>query len=378
MIPAGLLPAGAARAQHIDATLEAGVANVAYDRYARSSAFVVAPTVALAGARGSVEARGALSFFEGGSRSLQGGGAGELRFLPAPSLALALRGDLGATAYNDVTPIVYGRTELVARYRVGALLQLTAGPTLGFVTNAPSARQLLGFTAGAWLGDTAAAGGVRVTPARVGSLSYADTELWGGWTRGRVEVGGSAGVRAGELGAGARAWVNGGVGLRITRDWAAVAGAGAYPAELIQGVPGGRFATVALRLRSSNGRRTPPPGSPVAVLARAVGRAQGDAAEPAPGAASRLTVTSGRAGRRTLRLRAPGGGVVELMGDFTAWEPRALTRAADGWWELDLPPLAPGPYRVNVRVDGGPWTVPGGTATVEDDYGGVAGVLTLF
>ena len=33
---------------------------------------------------------------------------------------------------------------------------------------------------------------------------------------------------------------------------------------------------------------------------------------------------------------------------------------------------------VNVRVDGGPWVVPAGTAAVEDDYGGVAGVLTLF
>lgn len=364
----------------MDAVLETGVANVAYDQYARSSAFVVAPTVTITGPRGSVEGHGALSLFEGGSRSLQAGGAGRLAFTPAPALALELRGDLGATAYNDVSAIVYGRADVVARYRVGGLWQLAAGPTLGFVTNTPAARQLLGFTAGAWAGDTAGAYGVRVSPARVGPLSYADTELWGGWARGRVELGGSAGVRAGALGAGARAWVNAGLGLRITSHLAVVAGAGAYPAELVQGVPGGRYGTLAVRMRASSRRPAPSLASPVAALARAIGAppAAGAATPAAEASASDLTITRGRAGRRRLRLRVPRAARVEVMGDFTGWEPAPLTPVGGGWWELVLPPLAPGPYRLNARVDGGPWLVPAGTATLEDDYGGVVGVLSII
>jgi hypothetical protein len=374
-----LLPLCGARAQRLDATLDAGVANVAYDEYARSSAFVLAPTVAATGTRGSLEGRAALSLFEGGSRSVQVGGAGRLAFAPTRPLSLELVGDGGATVYNDVDPIVAGRAELLAHYRIGALWQLTAGPTIGLVTNTPSARELVGFTAGLSGVAPGAAYGVRVSPSHVGSLAYADTELWGGWARGRFELGGTAGLRTGDLGAGTRAWVSGGAALWIGPSYGLVAGAGAYPAEIVQGVPGGRFATLAFRVRAPGRGRSPAGASPAATLARAISRSRAPDAPTAavPPAAAGFSVIAARRGHYRLALRAPLARRVELMGDFTNWEPVPLTRAPGGHWEVVLP-LAPGARRFNVRVDGGPWTVPQGVPTVADDFGSVVGVLSIL
>jgi hypothetical protein len=221
-----------------------------------------------------------------------------------------------------------------------------------------------------------------VTPVQVGGLAFADTELWGGWGRGALELSASAGVRAGDLGAGTRAWLNGGAALWLGRRYAVVAGAGAYPADLVQGVPGGRFGTLALRVRTR-----PRPSAVVAapdVLARAVARSRlrADAdADPRRGAgaatARDFAARPVGGGWYRLGLHAPDARTVELMGDFTNWEPVPLERAANGRWELALP-LGVGSHRFNVRLDGGPWTVPAGVATVGDDYGGVAGILGIM
>jgi len=34
-------------------------------------------------------------------------------------------------------------------------------------------------------------------------------------------------------------------------------------------------------------------------------------------------------------------------------------------------------YRVNLRVDGGPWIVPPGLPSVVDEFGGAVGILTI-
>ncbi|HEX9895972.1 MAG TPA: glycogen-binding domain-containing protein, partial [Gemmatimonadales bacterium] len=77
-----------------------------------------------------------------------------------------------------------------------------------------------------------------------------------------------------------------------------------------------------------------------------------------------------------LLMPAPHAAGVELMGDFTDWEPVAMLPDSPGWWTLSRT-LAPGIYRVNVRVDGGPWRVPPGIPAEDDDLGGKAGVLLV-
>jgi hypothetical protein len=65
-----------------------------------------------------------------------------------------------------------------------------------------------------------------------------------------------------------------------------------------------------------------------------------------------------------------------VAGDWTAWRPVPLEQALDGRWILRLQ-LAAGIYRFNLIVDGERWIVPAGFATVDDGFGGKAGVLVI-
>lgn len=66
---------------------------------------------------------------------------------------------------------------------------------------------------------------------------------------------------------------------------------------------------------------------------------------------------------------------VELAGTFSDWKPVPLTRTNAGWEaEIALPP---GRHRVAVRVNGGAWQAPRGTAPVKDEYGGEAGLIVV-
>jgi hypothetical protein len=86
--------------------------------------------------------------------------------------------------------------------------------------------------------------------------------------------------------------------------------------------------------------------------------------EPQPDATTRVMV---RAGDATS---------VDIMGDFTDWEPVALLPEGDGWWALPRA-LPRGLYRMNLRSDGGMWRVPPGLSSEADDFGGRVGVLLV-
>ena len=75
-------------------------------------------------------------------------------------------------------------------------------------------------------------------------------------------------------------------------------------------------------------------------------------------------------------LRAPGAGTVEVMGDFSNWEPLVLAQSGTGWWLLPVS-LAPGLYRFNIRYDGGRWETPSGLPSEEDEFNGRVGVLLI-
>jgi 1,4-alpha-glucan branching enzyme len=75
-------------------------------------------------------------------------------------------------------------------------------------------------------------------------------------------------------------------------------------------------------------------------------------------------------------VRAPGATRVEVTGDFSNWEPVALSRAETGEWSAVLQ-LTRGTYRFNVRIDDGPWIVPAGVSRLEDEFGGDVGLLRV-
>jgi hypothetical protein len=67
---------------------------------------------------------------------------------------------------------------------------------------------------------------------------------------------------------------------------------------------------------------------------------------------------------------------VEVAGDFTDWQPLALSRAAGDMWEVVLP-ITSGVHRIDVRIDGAAWIVPAGATRAPDDYGGDVGIFVV-
>lgn len=110
--------------------------------------------------------------------------------------------------------------------------------------------------------------------------------------------------------------------------------------------------------------------------------------DPVTGIAGDLGFSAGislRVGRRSLGgplpaavgAAAPAGRVVrfslrhdartvEVAGDFSNWERRAMQRGADGTWALETV-IAPGVYHYAFVIDGETWMVPDGASGIVDD-----------
>jgi hypothetical protein len=78
---------------------------------------------------------------------------------------------------------------------------------------------------------------------------------------------------------------------------------------------------------------------------------------------------------RTVRVRAPGARRVEIMGDFSDWEPVELTLGGNLF--TASVPMASGTRRVVIRIDGGAWLPAANTPAVDDDFGGQVGLLLV-
>ena len=152
----------------------------------------------------------------------------------------------------------------------------------------------------------------------------------------------------------------------LTRRLAIVLGHGAYPVDLSQLAPGGRYTALSMRIA------TRPPALRDA-LARSVRYPTPSVVRPV---VATFDVKRNRDGTVRIRVRAPGAGSVELVGDFTDWDPLALERTIGDTWQIILP-LASGTHRLNIRVDGGEWGVPPGVGTAQDEFGGVVGLLLI-
>ena len=82
---------------------------------------------------------------------------------------------------------------------------------------------------------------------------------------------------------------------------------------------------------------------------------------------------NGDSTRRTLRVRAPAAQRVEVMGDFTDWEPVALTPAGDVF-SASFALIPGGSHRLVIRIDGGDWRPAANTPAIDDDFGGRVGL----
>jgi hypothetical protein len=188
--------------------------------------------------------------------------------------------------------------------------------------------------------------------------SYTDAGLNVAWTRGRLELGADLGFRIGPRPGGPRATARMSGSVGITPRVALVAGGGRIPSVPEQGLPAHGFATLGLRFDLAEAVTRALPGYGVAVL-------------PDP---PRFTLRSIDGDRRRIRVRAPGATTVDLVGDFTDWAPFSMWPTGSGWWEA-VCTVPPGPHRLNIRIDGGPWIVPPDLESIEDEFSGAVGVL---
>ncbi len=84
---------------------------------------------------------------------------------------------------------------------------------------------------------------------------------------------------------------------------------------------------------------------------------------------------TGSADTRTVRVHVQDARAVEIMGDFTNWEPREMTR--NGPMFESTMRVTSGTHRLVIRIDGGSWRPPANTPAVDDDFGGRVGLLVV-
>jgi hypothetical protein len=143
----------------------------------------------------------------------------------------------------------------------------------------------------------------------------------------------------------------------MTSRVALVGMSGQFPVDLVSGLPSGGFTTLSLRFNLKD--ETAPSSGHRPSFRRAHASFSASAVEE---------------GLYLIAVRVPQAQAVELMGDFTNWVPVLLVPSDDDFWHLRMPVPA-GPHEVNLRVNGGPWTVPPGLSTRDDGLGGQVGVF---
>lgn len=364
-------------------TLGAGTGHVTYDNTPRATIMSLSPAVMFEGERTAVSAMGSFTRFDGGIWSAQGLLAGS-RFSNAYGL---FRGELSGQAETNSHRGLLRTGQVLAQARAHLATGsrgLWLGGGAGHAWRSPAGGQLYRADLGAWAQLSDATLRLTATQHVVGvaerqpvgapmtiamerstqgttiarsTARYLDLDAHVAWSNARVALDAAVGSRQSTGSAGSTTWVLGGSVMLMERV-ALVGATGATAFDIAQGLPGGRFASVALRF-------TTRPGSGFDIRSR--GRAVAEGLR---------TIRDIDDGAVLVIVDAPRARRVELMGDFTDWRPMLLRREADGQFALRIH-LPPGSYRVNVRVDGGAWTAPPGTTPVADEYNGAAGLIVI-
>ena len=301
---------------------------------------------------------GSVTGFEDAGWSLQGRGnlAGWLAPLGLLSpLRLELAGTGGGSRHSSGFDSFVGqadaRLHLRAR-RAGAW----AGMSLAVARNSFDSAAVHGVVpaAGAWAQTGGLRGSLGLLAPRVDGETHPEANVALAYTRGRADVTLWAGLRRSPFqGAGLdEEWGGVSASIWMTDHAAIVASGGRYSADVLQGLPGGSFVSIGLKL-------TPRRVRPIPVSA------------PAP-----IVYTAEAARTGGVGFRVEGAQRIEIAGDWNGWVPEPLARDASGRWVVPAA-LEPGVYRFNLRVDGERWLVPDEVPSIEDGFGGRVGLLIV-
>jgi hypothetical protein len=201
------------------------------------------------------------------------------------------------------------------------------------------------------------------SPAGFGSpVRYAD--LFGYWEHrgGLMEllIGGGARSRA-STSLGTAGWASGTATLWVMPRLAVVLSAGRALEDVARAVPSVRYVSLAVRV----GQHRPTPNTVLGIPRTHLDHGDGH-----------LDVRATDDSMRLVTVHADTAMTVDLMADFTDWEPVALTKMPNGSWTLERP-IVPGVHHVAIRVDGGAWRAPPNLAHAPDEFGGEVGLLAV-
>jgi hypothetical protein len=367
-----LFAAQAGRAQRVESALDVAGAALRYADTLSTGAATITPHLLADWGSAIVEASGTFSqFTSGGGSSSQGTLSASRFFSTNHGFFAEIGGFAGGSAHNDGT-----RTgEVIANGRIHVPRdnkEVFLGLGVGRTWDAVAWRSVLLGEAGASFDMGSSNALFTINPTIVNdSIKYADTQASLSRKGKSLDLGLVLGFRLGDqlttLSANVKAWASMSAVVWMTPRIGLVLAGGNYPVDPTQGFPGGRFVSLGLRL--AQGRRP--------------SLASGDSLLVAPVPELRVgpvavgfTTQRGAGGAVTVRVNAPGARLVEINGDFTNWTPIPLFPAEAGWWTSTLP-LKPGKYQMNLRTDGGAWTVPPGLLSIVDEFGGTVGLLVI-
>jgi len=230
------------------------------------------------------------------------------------------------------------------------------GAGLAVARNSFDSRSVSGFVpqAGLW----AQGGAVRATLTylhpRLSGEAYPETHASVAISQGALDLTVYGGHRRSPLdGEGlAETWGGVAAALWVHPRAALTLSGGKYASDLFQGLPGGQFVSIGIRL-------TPRRSRPVPLTA------------PAPIVYSPEAARAG-----SIEFRVEGATRVEIAADWNGWQLTPLVRNGPGRWIVPVD-LVPGVYRFNLLVDGERWIVPVEVAQIDDGFGDRVGLLII-
>lgn len=362
-----------AAAQTVGA-IDAGASAVEYEGYLASGALFVNPFIRHDTQNLSLALQGSWVIFESGNHILQGTAAGGWR---SPSLGgwraeLSGSGGLSSYVVSDTAFPTYGH--VLGRVRVHY-----GGRRAGGWGAAASGHSFFGDTtgtpveigAGAWIARDRFVIGGTVTGTWIADSSYLDMIGSLRWRHDWFEAFGTAGIRTASAGGGSGAWAEASLEIPVAEPVKLLIAGGRYPSDPVRGVLAASYVSVGVRITPF--RPAPRLDDPlVAAYRTALDRR----AQPLSPAAPRISLGAVTAEGRVITIQIASAARVELAGDFTDWLPREMERVDEATWALSLR-LGSGIHRLNVRVDGGPWIVPRGITSLNDEFGGRVGLLVV-
>ena len=350
------------------AVVDGGYARVTYDGFLPTNAATLSTALRLEDSRRTLAARGTVLRFESGNHSVAGAVSGNIFTSAYRGIRGEAIGTVGASTYRNFAHYGHAMGRARVHYSLGQVGTWIDG---GFGRNYFSATRhpIRQFGSGAWMRHdlgTVSLNGMRTY---TGDTSFTDIEGALRVTQRYVDLDMSLGARAFSVFAGRGVFGEVSGTFWVWRELGVVLSGGRYPSDPARGSIAGRYGALSIRF-GSRGSATER-GFPREVSPRRP--ATTSFARPM---VSALEIRAARNGWRTFRIQAAGARHVEMMGDFTEWQPVALGRAGEDVFEVTLP-VGPGVHRFNVRADGGEWTVPLGFASQSDDFGGVSGILVI-